>query len=64
MEVLRTGFIVGCVLLDLVLLPIALTELLGRPGFLISILLLMPLAYFEYRIHTAWFVKNWMAVSK
>jgi hypothetical protein len=51
MEVLRTAYLVGCVLLDFILVPIAVIEVLGHDLLYIVILVLLPLAYLEIRIY-------------
>jgi len=63
-EALRTVYIVGCILLDIVGLPIALVSVLGRIGLYVAFALLVPLAYLEYRAHDAWFVRDWSAASE
>ncbi len=54
-EILRTGYIVGCVMVDTILIPIAMIELMGRQGLFISILILVPLLYVQHRLHINWF---------
>ena len=51
MEALRTAYLVGCVLLDFILVPIAIIDVLGHDLLYIAILALLPLAYLEIRIH-------------
>jgi hypothetical protein len=51
MEVLRTAYLVGCVLLDFILVPIVIIEILGHDLLYVAILVLLPLAYSEIRIY-------------
>ena len=57
LEVLRTGYVIGCIILDLVFVPIGLVELLGRFGLYVLVLVLVALAYAEYRLHQLWFIR-------
>ncbi|OGS42046.1 MAG: hypothetical protein A3K67_03235 [Euryarchaeota archaeon RBG_16_62_10] len=53
-ELVRTGYVVGCVLIDLVLAPIVLANLL--PDYwLYAAPLMLLLAYAQYRIHKRFF---------
>jgi hypothetical protein len=63
-EVLRTGYIGGCILIDIVGLPITLVSVFGRIGLVAALGLLLPLGYLEYEIHNAWFVRDWSAASE
>jgi hypothetical protein len=51
MEVLRMAYLVGCVLLDFIFVPIAIIEVLGHDLLYIVILVLLPLIYLEIRTH-------------
>ena len=51
MEVLRTAYLIGCVLLDFILTPITIIEILGHDLLYVAILVLLPLAYLEIRIY-------------
>ena len=51
MEALRTAYLVGCVLLDFILAPIAIIEVFGHDLLYIAIIVLLPLAYLETRIY-------------
>lgn len=55
MEVLRTAYLVGCVLLDFILVPIAIIDVLGHDLLYIAIFALLPLAYLEIRTHRLFF---------
>jgi hypothetical protein len=50
-EALRTAYLVGCVLLDFILIPIAIIDVLGHDLLFIAILVLLPLAYLEIRTY-------------
>ena len=50
-ELLRTGYLVGCILLDMILLPIAVIETMGHDLLFVSVVILIPLIYLEYRIY-------------
>ena len=63
-EVLRTGYIGGCILIDTVALPIVLLSVFGRIGLVGALGLLLPLGYLELKIHNAWFVRDWGAASE
>jgi len=55
-EFLRTLYIVGCILLDLILLPSTLIVLLERPVAFASMVIVIPaMVYIEYRLHEKWF---------
>lgn len=56
LELLRTGYLMGCIVLDLVIVPIGLMEILGRTGLYAFVFVLVALAYAEYRLHQSWFV--------
>lgn len=51
MEILRTGYIVGCILLDIILVPIFVIETLGHDRLYITVLFLIPLIFLQYRAH-------------
>lgn len=57
LEILRTGYLMGCIVLDFVFVPIGMMELLGRAGLYVFALALVALAYVEYRLHQRWFVR-------
>ena len=63
-QALRTGYISGCILIDIVGLPVALVSLFGRIGLVVALGLLVPLVYLENRVHTAWFVRDWNTTSQ
>ena len=63
-EVLRTAYIGCCVLIDIVGLPITLVSVFGRIGLVAALGLLVPLVYLEYRVHNAWFVRDWNTASQ
>jgi hypothetical protein len=50
-EVLRTAYLVGCILLDFILVPIAIIEVLGHDLLYMAVFVLLPLAYLELRTH-------------
>lgn len=56
LEMMRTAFLVGCILLDIVAIPEVLAQISARSWLLPSLLVLLPLAYFEYRIHDHFFI--------
>lgn len=58
-EILRTGFISACIVIDVVALPIALESLLGRLGLIVAVILLLPLGYLEWVLYERWFVRQW-----
>lgn len=58
LELLRTGYIAACILLDVIAVPILMVELAGRPGLYFALLSMIPLAYAQYRMHDAWFVRG------
>ena len=54
-EVLRMLYLVGCVIVDLVLLPSLLLSLFERPWGFVSLVLVIPVAAIELRLHRKWF---------
>jgi len=54
-EILRTVYLVGCVCLDLLVVPIVLYDVFGDWWLLATVLLLVPLLYIEYKLHDRWF---------
>jgi len=54
-EILRTVYLVGCVCLDLLVVPIVLYDVFGDWWLLATVLLLVPLLYIEYKLHRRWF---------
>lgn len=56
-EALRTLYLAACVLVDLLLIPIALSELVGRVWMLLVLFVVIPAAIAELRLHHMWFVE-------
>ena len=54
-EVLRTVYLVGCVGVDMLVIPIVLYEVFGGWWLPATLLLLIPLFYIEYKLHDRWF---------
>jgi len=54
-EILRTIYLVGCVAVDLLVIPIVLYEAIGGWWLPATLLLLIPLFYIEYKLHDRWF---------
>jgi hypothetical protein len=55
-EIGRTAYLVVCVLVDVVLLPVSLESVIGRYWLAATPVLLIPLCYAQYRLHRRWFV--------
>lgn len=55
LEVLRSGFIVGCMLLDIILVPSVLATLFGGTWCFVVLPVLIPLFYVELKVHEKWF---------
>jgi len=58
-EALRTAYITGCIVIDIIGLPVGLVSVFGRIGLVVAFGLVFPLGYLEYRVHNAWFVRDW-----
>jgi len=54
-EILRTVYLVGCVGVDMLVIPIVLYEVFGAWWLPATVLLLIPLFYIEYKLHDRWF---------
>ncbi len=54
-EMVRTSYIIACVLIDILLVPGLCVSVAGRAGLVIALVLLLPLVYVEQRAHRAWF---------
>ncbi|MGQ9587367.1 MAG: hypothetical protein ACUVT7_03160 [Thermoplasmata archaeon] len=54
-EMVRTSYIIACVLVDILLVPGLCVSVAGRTGLVIALVLLLPLVYVEQRAHRAWF---------
>lgn len=63
-QALRAGYISGCILIDMIALPVALVSVFGRIGLIVTLGLLVPLVYLEYRVHNAWFERDWKTASQ
>jgi len=50
-EIFRTCYLVGCILLDMIFLPIIAIETLGHDMLFVSVLILIPMIYLEYRAY-------------
>jgi hypothetical protein len=54
-EILRTVYLVVCVSIDMLAIPIVLYDVVGDLWLLATVLILIPLFYIEYKLHDRWF---------
>jgi hypothetical protein len=55
LEAARTVYLIGCIILDMVIIPEIAAQLVGRLWLIPSLLVVLPLAYLEYRAHSRLF---------